>query len=149
MPFRLRSLANAWVAHRSAAAAFCQESELSRAEPYSGESRRQYCFGVFTLDLDVGFLRCGNEEVALRPKSFEVLAFLVERHGRLVSREELMRAVWPDVAVTDEGVTKCIADIRRAVEDDAQQLIRTVARRGYMFTAPVTTPAVEFPRQTG
>jgi len=40
-------------------------------------------------------------------------------------------------------------DIRRAVEDDAQQLIRTVARRGYMFTAPVTTPAVEFPRQTG
>jgi Tol biopolymer transport system component/DNA-binding winged helix-turn-helix (wHTH) protein len=121
------------------------ESELSKAEPQSGQLRRQYCFGGFTLDLDAGFLRCGDKEVGLRPKSFEVLAYLVERHGRLVSREELMRAVWPDVAVTDEGVTKCIGDIRKAVEDDAQQLIRTVARRGYVFTAPITTPAVEFP----
>ena len=115
----------------------------------SVERRRQYCFGAFTLDLDAGFLRCGNKEVALRPKSFEVLAYLVERHGRLVSREDLLRAVWPDVAVTDEGVTKCIADIRKAVEDDAQQLIRTVARRGYVFTASVTTPAMEFPYQAG
>jgi adenylate cyclase len=79
------------------------------------------------LDLNTGFLRRGNEEVALRPKSFEVLVDLVQRHGRLVSRDELMRAVWPDVSVTDEAVTKCIADIRRAVEDETQQLIRTVA----------------------
>jgi eukaryotic-like serine/threonine-protein kinase len=128
---------------------FRKEHEMSSAEPHSGERRGQYYFGGFTLDLESGFLSRGGEEIALRPKSFEVLAYLVERHGRLVSREELMQAVWPDVAVGDEAVTKCIADIRRAVEDDAQQLIRTVARRGYMFTAPVTTPALEFPHQTG
>jgi DNA-binding winged helix-turn-helix (wHTH) protein/Tol biopolymer transport system component len=119
---------------------------VSSAEPHSGDKLRQYSFGAFTLDLDAGFLRCRNDEIALRPKSFEVLAYLVERHGRLVSREELMRAVWPDVAVTDEAVTKCIVDIRRAVGDGAQRLIRTVVRRGYMFTAPITTPAVEFAR---
>jgi DNA-binding winged helix-turn-helix (wHTH) protein len=127
---------------------FRKEHEMSSAEPHSGERRGQYYFGGFTLDLESGFLSRGGEEIALRPKSFEVLAYLVERHGRLVSREELMQAVWPDVAVGDEAVTKCIADIRRAVEDDAQQLIRTVARRGYMFTAAVATPAEEFPSQT-
>jgi len=119
---------------------------LSSQEPHSAERRRQYSFGDFTLDCDGGFLRCGGEEIALRPKSFEVLVYLVEYHGRLVNREELMRAVWPDVAVTDESVTKCIADIRKALADDAQQLVRTVARRGYMFTAPVITPVKEFSR---
>ena len=82
----------------------------------------------------------------LRPKSFEVLAVLIERHSHLVSREELIRHVWPDVFVADESVTKCIFEIRKALDDDAQQLIRTVARRGYVFTAPVTTPVLEFPR---
>ena len=130
-----------------AAAAFTRRASLTGAEPNSGAKRRQYRFGVFTLDLDLGVLRRGDEEVALRPKSFEVLAYLLERNGRLVSREELMGAVWPQVAVTDEAVTKCIGDIRRAVEGDAPQLIRTIARRGYVFTGPVSVPAVEFPRK--
>ena len=119
---------------------------MSRTEPLSGERRRQYCFGGFMLDLESGLLRRDTTEIALRPKSFEVLGYLVERHGRLISREELMQALWPNVAVTDESVTKCIADIRKALNDDSQQLVRTVARRGYLFTAPVTTPVVEFPR---
>ena len=70
------------------------------------------------------------------------------RHGRVVSREELMCAVWPHVAVTDEAVTKCVADIRKAVGDDKQQLIRTVAGRGYLLRAAVTTPVLELPRHT-
>ena len=122
---------------------------MSSAEPHSGDKLRRYSFGGFTLDLERGFLRNGCEEISLRPKSFEVLAYLVERQGRLVSREELMRAVWPDVAVTDESVTKCIADIRKALADDSQQLVRTQARRGYVFAASVTTPIVQFPRQIG
>src|SRR5215469_10415044 len=122
---------------------------LSSAEPHSEERRSRYCFGGFTLDLESGLLSRGGEEIALRPKSFEVLAYLVDRHGRLVSRDELMRAVWRDVAVTDESVTKCIADIRKALDDDSQQLIRTVARRGYLFNIPVTTPIAGFPRQAG
>ncbi len=108
--------------------------------------RRQYSFGEFTLDLDGGFLRRGAEEVPLRPKPFEVLVYLVEHHGRLATKGELTEAVWPGTAVMDNSLAQCLVEIRRALGDDSQQLIRTVARRGYVFTAPVTTPVVEFPR---
>src|SRR5437879_6203013 len=65
------------------------------------------------------------------------MRYLVERHGRLVSREELMQAVWGDVAVTDDSITKCIADIRKALADDSQEIIRTAPRRGFLFQAEV------------
>jgi DNA-binding winged helix-turn-helix (wHTH) protein/Tol biopolymer transport system component len=116
----------------------------SRVEP----ARRQYSFGEFTLDLDRGFLRRAGEDVLLRPKPFEVLAHLVERHGRLVTKTALIDAVWPDSAVTDNSLSQCLVEIRRALRDEAQQWIRTVPRRGYTFAAPVTTPALEFRRQT-
>jgi DNA-binding winged helix-turn-helix (wHTH) protein len=99
------------------------------------------------LDLDSGFLRRGGEEVTLPPKPFEVLAFLVDHHGRVVTKAALIEAVWPDTAITDNSLAQCLVEIRRALHDDSQQLIRTVARRGYVFTALVTTPVVEFPRQ--
>ena len=120
---------------------------MGSPEPHSADRlRRQYSFGDFTLDLDGGFLRRGAEEVALRPKPFEVLVYLVEHHGRLVTKADLTEAVWPDTAVMDNSLAQCLVEIRRALGDDSQQLIRTVARRGYVFTAPVTTPVVEFPR---
>jgi len=72
--------------------------------------------------------------------------YLVERHGRLVEREELMQAVWPGIEVTDESVTRCVADIRKALSDDAQRLIRTVPRRGYLFAAAVAIPMPEIQR---
>src|ERR1039457_482073 len=110
---------------------------------------RQYRFGDYKLDLEGGFLRRGDEEVALRAKSFEVLTYLVERHGRLVTKTELIEGVWRDAAVTDNSLAQCLVEIRRALDDDAQELVRTVARRGYLFVAPVTTPPVEFPRNSG
>lgn len=58
-----------------------------------------------------------------------------------------MNAVWPDTAVTDNSVTRCMLEIRRALAGDSQQLIRTVSRRGYVFTAAVTTSFVQIPRQ--
>lgn len=79
----------------------------------------------------------GTSEIKLRPKSFQVMQYLIEHHGRLVTREELMRAVWEDVAVTDESLTKCIADIRKALVDHSQEIIRTVTRRGFLFQAEV------------
>jgi DNA-binding winged helix-turn-helix (wHTH) protein len=109
----------------------------------------QYRFGDFTLDLDGGFLRRGADEVTLRPKVFDTLTYLVQRHGRLVTKAELVGAIWPDAAVTDNSLAQCMLEIRRTLGDDSQQVIRTVARRGYVFTAPVTTPAAELPRQTG
>ena len=114
--------------------------------PDFADPRRQYAFGEFTLDLDGGFLRRGAEEVALRPKPFEVLVYLVEHHGRLITKAALTEAVWPDSAVVDNSLAQCVVEIRRALGDDAQQLIRTVSRRGYVFAAPVTAPVVQFPR---
>lgn len=104
-----------------------------------------YCFADFTLDPLGGTIRRGENEIELRSKSVEVLAYIVERHGCLVTREELMQAIWPDVAVNDESLTRCIADIRKALCDEQQRFIRTVPRRGYIFAAPVTTPVLEFP----
>ena len=110
-------------------------------------ARRQYCFAEFTLDLGEGFLRRGGEEVTLSPKAFEVLAYVVEHHGRLVTKAALIEAVWPDTAITDNSLAQRLMEIRRALSDDSQHLIRTVARRGYVFAASVTSLVIEFPRQ--
>ena len=124
----------------------CQEDFCLSSAGRSERHSRQYRFGEYTLDLEGGFLRRGDEEVALRAKSLEVLTYLVERHGRMVTKTELIEGVWRDAAVTDNSLAQCLVEIRRALDDDAQRLIRTVARRGYIFVAPVTVPAVEFPR---
>jgi DNA-binding winged helix-turn-helix (wHTH) protein/Tol biopolymer transport system component len=121
---------------------------LSLAERFE-RPVRQYRFGDFKLDLEGGFLLRGSEEVALRAKSFEVLRYLVERQGQLVTKAELIDAVWRDAAVTDNSLAQCLVEIRRALDDDAQQLVRTVARRGYLFAAQVTTAPLEFPRTAG
>jgi adenylate cyclase len=101
----------------------------------SGEIFR---FGKFILDLRRGCLRTNDREVELRPKSFEVLRFLVENAGRLVLKGEVIKAVWPNVTVTDESLTRCVSDIRLALEDVDQRFIRTMTRRGYVFDAPVS-----------
>ena len=111
--------------------------------------RREYCFGEFTLDLQAGFLRRCGEEVTLRPKTFEVLTFLVEHRGQVVSKSALIDAVWPDAAITDNSLAQCVSEIRRALADETQEVLRTVKGRGYVFTAPVKTPVLELPRQPG
>jgi TolB-like protein/DNA-binding winged helix-turn-helix (wHTH) protein/Tfp pilus assembly protein PilF len=102
-------------------------------------SPRCYSFGEFTLDLERGALVRRGADVELRPKSFEVLRVLVERHGRLVTKHELLDAVWGRVIVTEGSVAKCLIDIRRAIDDRTQNLIKTVPRRGYIFDAPVAS----------
>ena len=71
-------------------------------------------FNDFTLDLARGCLLRGIDEVKLRPKSFEVLKYLVSSAGRLVSKDELIAAVWPDTAVTDDSLVQCLIEVRRA-----------------------------------
>jgi DNA-binding winged helix-turn-helix (wHTH) protein len=105
--------------------------------PDSAQAPSSYMFLYFTLDLNAERLVRGTAEVRLRPKSFQVLRYLVERPGHLTTREELLQAVWRDVAVTDESVTKCIADIRQALGDVSQEIIRTMSGRGYLFRAEV------------
>lgn len=77
-------------------------------------SRGRYRFGAFTLDLERGFVRRGDTDVPLRPKAFEALAYLVARHGKLVTKAELIAAVWPDTSVTDNSLSHCLLEIRRA-----------------------------------
>jgi adenylate cyclase len=79
-----------------------------------------YQFGSFTLDLERGALLATNGvEMALRPKSFALLRLLVQNAGRLLSRETILAALWPNVFVTDDNVTQCIHDIRGALGGEA------------------------------
>ena len=94
-------------------------------------------FNDFTLDLARGCLLRGIDEVKLRPKSFEVLKYLVSSAGRLVSKDELIAAVWPDTAVTDDSLVQCLIEVRRALGNGGQQIVRTIPRRGYIFDAKV------------
>jgi DNA-binding winged helix-turn-helix (wHTH) protein len=73
----------------------------------------------------------------LRPKSFEVLRYLLEHPGRVVSKEEVMTAVWPDTTVSDESLTRCVSDVLRALGDGQQHIIKTVPKRGYLVDVPV------------
>ena len=95
-------------------------------------------FGDYTLDIAQGCLRTADREVDLRPKSFEVLRCLVENAGRLVTKDELIKAVWPNVIVTDELLARCISEVRQAIADSDQKIIKTVPRRGYRFSSPVS-----------
>lgn len=97
-----------------------------------------YHFGPFTLDTGRGTLLKHAEEIKLRPKVYETLKYLVENPGRLIGKEELIQAVWPDSFVTDDSLVQCTVELRRALEDREQQLLKTVPRRGYLFTAQVT-----------
>ena len=96
-------------------------------------------FGAFRLDSARGALLRGGVEVHLRPQSLQVLEYLVANSGRLVTRRELMDAVWGQAVVTDDSLTQCLIDIRRALGDEDQQVVRTVPRRGFVFELPVTS----------
>ncbi len=100
-----------------------------------------YQFGEFTLDLARGCVFKAGEEIKLRPKVYETLKYLVEHPGRLIGKQELMQAVWPDAFVTDDSLVQCTLELRRALGDRSQQLLKTVPRRGYLFTSAVTRRA--------
>ena len=102
-----------------------------------------YQFGEFTLDLSRGSVLKGREEVKLRPKVYEALKYLVENRGRLIGKQELIRALWPNTCVTDDSLVQCTVELRRALDDRAQRLLKTVPRRGYVFTSQVIqSPAI-------
>jgi predicted ATPase/DNA-binding winged helix-turn-helix (wHTH) protein len=96
-----------------------------------------YRFGEFTLDVGRGFVLKGGEEIKLRPKVYETLKYMVEHPGRLIGKQELIQAVWPDAFVTDDSLVQCTVELRRALDDHAQEFVKTVPRRGYIFTARV------------
>ena len=113
-------------------------------------SRREIHFPPYRLDLDAGFLRAGERTVSLRPKTWAVLCYLAERPGLLVTKDELLDAVWGDVAVTEATLTKSIGEIRDALQDEVRhpRFVETVHRRGFRFLSPVEEPGVAPAPQT-
>jgi DNA-binding winged helix-turn-helix (wHTH) protein/tetratricopeptide (TPR) repeat protein len=97
-------------------------------------------FQAFRLDAVNHRLWRGDERVPLAPKAFDLLRYLVQHADRLVTQEEILDALWPDVHVNPEVVKKYVLEVRKALGDrsDMPTFIETFPRRGYQFVAPVT-----------
>lgn len=102
------------------------------------------------LDLANEWAWCGDRRLRLTPRAFAVPRLLVERAGTLVTRDDLLGAVWRDAVVSDAAIDSCIRDLRRALGDrsDAPRYIQTVHRRGFRFVGPVEPPAGSPPPAT-
>jgi DNA-binding winged helix-turn-helix (wHTH) protein/tetratricopeptide (TPR) repeat protein len=111
---------------------------------------QQVLFEPFRLDPLDARLWCGGRAVALTPKSFAVLDYLLQHSGRLVTKEELLQAVWMDSLVTDASLKVCIREIRKALRDQPHKprFIETVHRRGYRFIAETTLVDPSQPKAT-
>jgi TolB-like protein len=109
-------------------------SATSAMEPPAATS---YRFDHFTVDARSACLRHEGTPVPLRPKSFDVLLYLVRNRGRLVSKNELIDNIWSTVVVTENSLVQCIKEIRQALNDERQTIIETVAKRGYVFAPAV------------
>ncbi len=94
---------------------------------------------------------CGQQQLELTPRAFAVLRHLVEHAGRLVTKEELLVAVWHDTVVSDAALTSCIRDLRQALGDSSEtpRYIETVHRRGFRFIGPIARPADTHARRPG
>ena len=100
----------------------------------------QWLFGGFRLDPDNVCLWRGTQAIALTPKAFAVLHYLVAYPDRLVTKDTLLDAVWPETAISDTVVRIAVGELRRALGDTVQasRFVATIHRRGYRFLAPVT-----------
>ena len=101
---------------------------------------QNYAIGTRLFEPGQGIVRAPDgTETILRPKTAQVLLHLAKRGGELVPRHDLIEAVWPGVYVTENGLTHCVADVRRALGPD-EALLRTLARRGYLLDIAPARP---------
>lgn len=100
-----------------------------------------YHFGDFCLDVDQQLLFRGKDVVPLAPKAFETLFILVENRGRIVSKDLLLKQVWPDTFVEEGSLTRNISVLRKVLGDtgNGSTVIETIPKRGYRFVAPIET----------
>src|SRR5258705_5410431 len=102
-----------------------------------------YRFGQFVLNPGRRTLSRADSSVSLTPKAFDVLLFLAQNPNRLVTKDELLQAVWADTFVEEGNLKQYISHLRKALGDNSEdpRLIVTIARKGYQFTVPVTVAA--------
>src|SRR5215203_2865983 len=105
-----------------------------------GEQFVVFAFGDYRLDIERRELRRGGECVDLAPKVFDLLTFLVQHRDRVVTKDDLLQAVWGGRIVSESAITTRINAVRRAVGDDGatQRLVRTFTRKGVRFMGEVT-----------
>src|SRR5262245_53885137 len=105
----------------------------------SAETQHFYEFGRFRIDTAERVLLRNQEVVPLTPKVFEILLVLVQNSGQVISKDGLMKKVWPDSFVEEGNLTQNISVLRKALGEgqNGHQYIETVARRGYRFVAAV------------
>ena len=103
-------------------------------------ARRVLRFGPFRTDLSDGSLWRGDEEVRMPPRALALLLYLLERPGRVVSKSDLIDAVWKDANVSETSLTEALGIVRQVLGDSSQnpEYIQTVHRRGYRFIAPIS-----------
>jgi DNA-binding winged helix-turn-helix (wHTH) protein/tetratricopeptide (TPR) repeat protein len=97
-------------------------------------------FSDFEFDQQRAELRGPDgKAIKLRPKTFDMLALFIANAGRVVSKRELMEAVWPNIHVGEDSLFQCIRELRTALDDNQREMIKLVSGRGYLFDAEVTT----------
>jgi DNA-binding winged helix-turn-helix (wHTH) protein len=104
-----------------------------------GRRHDMYRFGEFTLDVRTRRLLRGEQEIHLSPKAFDLLALLVEHRAQAMSKSDLQKLLWPSTYVLETNLAGLVAEIRRVLEDPADdpRFIRTVQRFGYWFVGSV------------
>lgn len=104
-----------------------------------------YRFGPFRLNIADRILERNGERVQLTPKVIDTLFVLVENAGQVVTKELIMKSVWPEVNVVESGLTRNISSLRKALEENAEDgaFIETIPRRGYRFVAPIDQEMVQ------
>src|SRR5580693_8531577 len=105
-------------------------------DPANAMTPEVYLFGPYRLDISERILLSGEQTVPLSPKAIETLIALVRRHGRVVTKEELLQTVWPDTFIEEGVLAQNVLTLRKALQNP--DWIETVPRRGYRFAAPVT-----------
>ncbi|SEB25585.1 tetratricopeptide repeat protein [Variovorax sp. YR216] len=108
----------------------------SSGNPSDGE--RVVSFAGFVFEPARQELRKADVVVPLSPKSLALLRYFLSHEGRVLGKDELIRALWGAVVVTDDSLVQCVKDLRTALGDRDQQIIKTLPRRGYMFDTRVT-----------
>ena len=78
--------------------------------------------------------------IPLRAKSARMLDYLIANHGRVIPKDDLAAAVWPDVTATDESIAQCVTDIRKALGDGDREIVETFPKRGYRLNATFPVP---------
>jgi len=117
------------------------------SKPQSG----LYEFERYRLDTAKRLLTSAGQVVLLKPKTFDLLLALVESHGRVLTKDELMKMLWPDTFVEEANLSFQVSALRKAFGEERQHWIETVPKHGYRFSAPVVevTPEPVEPREPG